>query len=302
MKKLLPLFALALLVLAAVAPRASAQTSFLATDDAYVRGGVLGNTNFNTSWTNPGDALRCRQASADTNDRKTYVKFDFASYSGVVGTATLKIWVDRCVNSNGGNLFPDTAMVFTATDDTWGESTITWNNAPPTGPRLHLTAMRRRVTADPDTVYEWDVTNFIRTKFAGNKKATFMIWDSTTGHGTDVRMFSRETAGFEPELLISPTTDVREPGAVPARFALEQNYPNPFNPQTTIAFDLPSEQMVRLEVFSLLGTPVATLVNGRMPAGSHTAQFDASRLTSGVYFYVLTAGSYRETRRMMLVR
>jgi photosystem II stability/assembly factor-like uncharacterized protein len=90
---------------------------------------------------------------------------------------------------------------------------------------------------------------------------------------------------------------------LPARFALDQNYPNPFNPSTSVRFTLPQAAKVGLVIYNMLGQRVAAPINGTMfEAGSHTVQFDASGLATGVYLYRLTAGSFTETRKMVLVR
>jgi len=89
---------------------------------------------------------------------------------------------------------------------------------------------------------------------------------------------------------------------VPTRFGLSQNFPNPFNPSTTIRYGLPNHSQVTLSVFNTLGQQVAQLVNGDMEAGLHEVQFDGSGLSSGVYFYRLQAGSFVETRKLLLVR
>jgi len=91
-------------------------------------------------------------------------------------------------------------------------------------------------------------------------------------------------------------------GGKPEEFRLAQNYPNPFNPATNISYTLPSAQTVTLKVYDLLGREVATLVNGRQSAGNYVVQFNASSLASGVYFYRLQAGSFAETRKMMLLK
>jgi hypothetical protein len=89
---------------------------------------------------------------------------------------------------------------------------------------------------------------------------------------------------------------------VPEVYALEQNYPNPFNPTTQIVFSLPAASQVNLEVYNLLGQKVMTLVNDTQEAGTHTATFDAKGLSSGVYFYRLTAGEKVMTMKMMLMK
>ncbi len=89
---------------------------------------------------------------------------------------------------------------------------------------------------------------------------------------------------------------------LPKTFALSQNYPNPFNPTTVISYQLPANSYVTLKVYDVLGRVVATLVNERENAGSHSVTFDASRLPSGVYFYRITAGSYTNVKKMLLLK
>jgi len=88
----------------------------------------------------------------------------------------------------------------------------------------------------------------------------------------------------------------------PARFTLKQNYPNPLNPSTTIRYGLPNRSQVTLTVFNTLGQQVAQLVNGDMEAGFHEVKFDGSGLSSGVYLYRMQAGSFAETRKLLLVK
>jgi hypothetical protein len=88
----------------------------------------------------------------------------------------------------------------------------------------------------------------------------------------------------------------------PAKFALDQNYPNPFNPSTTIRYGLPYRSAAQLTVYNTLGQKVATLVQEEQAAGYHEIRFDASGLSSGVYFYRLQAGDFAQTRRLLLMR
>jgi hypothetical protein len=89
---------------------------------------------------------------------------------------------------------------------------------------------------------------------------------------------------------------------VPKLFVLDQNYPNPFNPSTTIRYVLPQRSHVTLAVFNTLGQQVAVLQNGEQEAGYHEVKFDGSGLSSGVYFYRIQAGSFVETRKLLLIR
>ena len=89
---------------------------------------------------------------------------------------------------------------------------------------------------------------------------------------------------------------------LPMGFGLYQNYPNPFNPSTTIRYALSQRTEVTLAIFNILGQHVATLVNGEVDAGYHDVRFDGSALASGVYFYRLQAGSYVDTKQLVILR
>jgi len=102
--------------------------------------------------------------------------------------------------------------------------------------------------------------------------------------------------------LSKVTTGVGGNNGLPETYTLEQNYPNPFNPATTINFALTKASNVKLTVYNILGQQVATLVNGQMNAGTHSVQFNAINLASGVYFYRLEAGDFRAHKKMLLLK
>jgi hypothetical protein len=90
--------------------------------------------------------------------------------------------------------------------------------------------------------------------------------------------------------------------AAPDGFSLEQNYPNPFNPATQIRFNVGSSSFVTLKVFDALGREVRSLVSRQLDPGSYVVTLAAEQLSSGMYYYTLQAGSYTETRKMMLMK
>lgn len=104
------------------------------------------------------------------------------------------------------------------------------------------------------------------------------------------------------EINLTPTSVYDLNSELISSFELFQNYPNPFNPSTTINFSIPHSDFTTLKVFSLLGEEIATLISAHLQAGSHSIQFDASNLQSGVYFYTLQYGSSRISKKMLLLK
>jgi hypothetical protein len=103
--------------------------------------------------------------------------------------------------------------------------------------------------------------------------------------------------------LVNIVSDVEDlNNGIPTTYNLTQNYPNPFNPTTSIKFSLPEAGIVTLKVFNLLGQEVAVLLNGEKPAGNYEATFDASMLSSGIYFYTLEANNFTSTKKMVLLK
>jgi len=102
--------------------------------------------------------------------------------------------------------------------------------------------------------------------------------------------------------LSSITTDVTDISDSPTEFSLEQNHPNPFNPTTTISYALPKSSYVTLKVYDINGQEVKTLVNKAQNVGYYTATFDASSLSSGLYFYTLQSDDFISTKKMILLK
>ena len=98
-----------------------------------------------------------------------------------------------------------------------------------------------------------------------------------------------------------PLTGIQN-NSVPLQYMLHQNYPNPFNPQTTILFEIPKAEKVSIVVTDLLGREVTELSNEYRNAGSHQVVFDGTNVSSGVYFYKITAGEYIDSKKMVLIK
>ncbi|MEW5842344.1 MAG: T9SS type A sorting domain-containing protein [Bacteroidota bacterium] len=130
----------------------------------------------------------------------------------------------------------------------------------------------------PITKYFWRVQSF-------GKEGSPTKWSSVNSFTTQ--------AGTS----VEPIGD-----GVPVSFFLQQNYPNPFNPSSTIEFSIPKSTHVNVTIFNTLGKEINILLNSYLNAGKHTVVFDGNNLPSGVYFYRLQAGSYSETKKMILLK
>jgi hypothetical protein len=97
------------------------------------------------------------------------------------------------------------------------------------------------------------------------------------------------------------TTSVEDED-IPNEYVLHQNYPNPFNPSTTIKYAIRERSLVELRIYDILGSEVNVIVNEEQSAGNYEVDFSATSLPSGIYFYKLQAGSFVETKKMMLMK
>jgi hypothetical protein len=140
---------------------------------------------------------------------------------------------------------------------------------------------------------------------------TWTSFNGTTSRNLNAVYFYNENRGFavgDSGIILytknggGVTSAGQEREALLKDFSLEQNYPNPFNPVTTINYQLAMNSFVTVTVFDLLGRKVATLANQERSAGNYSVQWDASTLSSGMYLYRISAGSFTQTKKMMLIR
>ena len=127
----------------------------------------------------------------------------------------------------------------------------------------------------------------------------YPIWMRRDEDGLGLPIMSVWTVLVQDEGLV---TDIDDEPAPVYEFGLMQNYPNPFNPSTIISYQVPTRSDVKLIVYDMLGNEVTTLVNKKQNQGVYEIEFDASVLASGVYMYKITAGSFSDTRKMILLK
>ena len=130
-------------------------------------------------------------------------------------------------------------------------------------------------------------------------KMSILIWaDGRNGSGNDIYAQNVNNNGS-----LGPATGIiNTNGVLPERFELKQNYPNPFNPVTNINFSVPARSFVSLKVYDLNGKEISALVNKDMEAGNYSFSFNASELSTGVYFYKMVSGSFSEVKKLMVVK
>jgi pimeloyl-ACP methyl ester carboxylesterase len=151
-------------------------------------------------------------------------------------------------------------------------------------------------TGKDPSVVTMSQSNLVIGKNAGTTTVTVTYLSKNATVTVNVFPFGAATGvgnGREPQSQL---------GIIPSGFALHQNYPNPFNPTTVISYQLPVNSFVTLKVYDVLGREVATLVNENQAEGYKSVTFDASKLPSGVYFYRLRAGTYSNTKKLLILK
>jgi hypothetical protein len=156
----------------------------------------------------------------------------------------------------------------------------------------------------------YDNSAFTEYSTVNSTPASGMFWgrfgDLSSSSGCATTSFPQSTAPpgrANTRFQMVPVTGINNvENGIPKTFDLSQNYPNPFNPVTKIQYSVPKSGFVSIKVYDLLGREVSTIINGSIEAGYYIYDFDASALSSGVYIYRMTAGSFEKTMRMVVVK
>ncbi len=144
----------------------------------------------------------------------------------------------------------------------------------------------------------WQSISFIPGNGTSTSPHTYTYADKNLNGGSySYRLQQVDNDGSSKYVNLAESFTI-EPGS----YRLSQNYPNPFNPSTMIKYSLPEQNQVTIKIYNVLGSQVATLVNEVKPAGSYEVNFDASKLSSGVYYYTISSGKFTSTKKMILMK
>ena len=146
---------------------------------------------------------------------------------------------------------------------------------------------------------DWTKVGFVEGHGNSNSAKQYSYVDNSVRAGQSYS-YRLKQIDFDGQFEYSKVVNVEV--GVPMEYSLAQNYPNPFNPSTSIEYTVPSNEYVTLKVYDVLGNTVSTVVNENKEAGKYNVMFDASNLTSGIYFYSIQAGKFNQVKKMMLVK
>jgi photosystem II stability/assembly factor-like uncharacterized protein len=150
------------------------------------------------------------------------------------------------------------------------------------------------------TSNDWTSLGFIEGRGTSSEPKTYVYQDFNVNSGISYNYRIRQT-DYDGSVTVYNLAETVTFGT-PINFELAQNYPNPFNPSTTITFSIPQKSDVSVKIYDILGNEVTTLVNETREAGRYNVNFNASKYSSGVYFYSIKAGNFIETKKMNLLK
>jgi hypothetical protein len=184
--------------------------------------------------------------------------------------------------------------------------TVTWNINVPSGGTYRIQTFYQNYRSVQMGQFQVDGTDMVTVDFESDPDSTGLnVLSPSFAMSAGAHTLTLDGNGFNVDyvqVIQEIVSSVGEGNEIPLGFVLEQNYPNPFNPTTHIRFSLGRPSNVKLTVYNVLGRKVATLIDSRMAAGSHTFLFDASRLASGLYIYRIEAGDFISQKRMILIK
>ena len=151
----------------------------------------------------------------------------------------------------------------------------------------------------------WQTIGYIEGNGTTTNKKSYSFIDNSASNGTYI--YRLKQIDFDGSFHYSNVIEINV--NAPLEFSISQNYPNPFNPTTEIKYSIKENCLVTIKIYDLLGSEVATIINEEKPAGNYNVTFDASNisksnqsLSSGIYFYTISAGNFHQTKKMILLK
>ncbi len=201
-------------------------------------------------------------------------------------------------NSDGTPL-PVELTSFTAASTGSAAVVLNWETA--TEVNNYGFEIERAVTST-SSVTEWEKVGFVEGHGNSNSPKNYTFTDNSTPLNVSTVSYRLKQIDIDGNYKYSDVVEINIENELPTKFELFQNYPNPFNPSTTISFALPKSGFVTLKVYNAIGEEIEELVNREMNAGIQNINFDATNLSSGIYFFKLQSGSFSETKKMILIK
>jgi len=247
---------------------------------------------------------------------------------GYVGTNWVVYWRRTCVYDTNGNMILELNEGWDGTN--WsnaGKTSFTYDSNGNMILKLDEESEMWTYTYDTNgnmtliLSEDWDGTNWVNSMretftYDSNGNMTLylaevwvgtnwlLVYDNNWGdiHLIDSFGFDHLIKGNKIQIFYKTITEINENELEISDFSLSQNYPNPFNPSTTINYSIPQSNLVELKVFDVLGREIAVLVNEEKQIGNYQVKFDATGLSSGVYYYTLKSGDFVKTKKLILLR
>lgn len=280
---------------------------FAGDEGVNTRKGVFKSTNYGSNWSQTALNNRYIYALATMGPNLLAGTYNFGfQFSSNNGTS----WIEAgFTNENvyaiaviDNNVFVSAQNSVFRTTDLGINWTPAGNNLP-NNPVLAFATYENNLFASTQNFGVW-----LSTDFGGNWTNISEGFDPSYQANTlivnEPYIFAgRRSRGVWRRLLSEVVTSVElTDDQIPNDFTLKQNYPNPFNPSTKIKFSVPQSSFVTIKVYSILGKEITTLISEKKAIGSYEVDFNAKNLPSGVYFYKLQAGSFIESKKMILLR
>lgn len=257
-------------------------------------GNISGITGGGTSWWVTRQATSIYESTNNGTSWATAYTAGAGSYYHITkartGTAVWGVRSNGAITKGYGAAVPVELASFVATSNE-GSVVLDWSTATETNNKGF--EIERKVDGS-----EYSTIAFVE----GNGTSTLVKNYTYTDANLQAGKYTYRLKQIDLDGTSAYSKEVEVDVAQISSYALDQNFPNPFNPTTSISYRIPEASDVVIKIYDVMGTEVATLVNGKQEAGAHSVVFDAAKLSSGSYIYTIKAGNFTSTKKMILMK